>query len=130
MLVFKDMSVEKAQEGQWFDRVLWGSTVRFKIRPRTGEIIKSIKDKFEDMKDGQKKEEAIEKTVWEHVFESFAGIAEESGGTVQDLEVTYENKKKILNMEVPFGEQSNTVWILNKANNLAFKITEDQVGNL
>jgi hypothetical protein len=131
MLVLKDLTRPEAQEGEWFERILWGCKVRFKVRPRTNEIVKSIGAKFEDYKDGQKKKELVEDAIWDHVFENFEGFGVESpDGTVSTLDVSNENKKKIMSMEVPYRELSNSEWILNKANGMAFKIVEDEVGNL
>lgn len=131
MLVLKDLTRPGAQEGEWFERILWGCKVRFKVRPRTNEIVKSITARFEDYKDGQKKKELVEDAVWDHVLESFEGFGAESpDGTVSALEASIENKKKLMSIEVPYGELSNSEWILNKANGMAFKMVEDEVGNL
>jgi hypothetical protein len=131
MLIIKNTEMEKAEgEGQWVERELWGATVRLKIRARTENVIKRIRDKFKGMKDGKKKEEAIFEAVYDYLFESFEPIAEElPDGAVKEMEVNFENKKKILFMPVPVGEESNFVWLTNKANELAFEVREEEIKN-
>ncbi len=132
MLVFKESSIEQGRaEGQWFERVLWEEPIRFKIRPRTENIVQAIRDKFKNMKEGQKKEQAIRDELIEYIFEDFEGLGEKApDGTIRAMEPTLENKKKVLAMQVPINEPSNLTWVLDRANELGFERFEEEQKNL
>jgi len=129
MLVFKDIA-SPITEGEWFDREIWGQNIRLKLRPLNDDIAKSIRKPFEGLKEGRKKEEKILDAVYDYVLEDFEGVGDEQpDGTVQHWEPTLENKKRILMMRVPIGEQGNLAWVIDRANQLAFRVHEDAIKN-
>jgi hypothetical protein len=130
MLLVEMFSIEEGQtKGQWFKRTLWGQTIEFKIRPYTNEISKTIRNRFCTLREGKPKEDDIFNDVVDYILEDFKGIGEEDpDGTVKVMPVTLENKKKVLQMAVPIGEDLNLAWVFDKANGLCFKFIEDKQG--
>lgn len=130
MLVLKHLPDKEVQEGEWFERVIWGATVGLKIRPRTEKAVQHIKDKFKGMKEGKKKAEAEADAFYDYFLEDFNGLADElPDGTVVPWEKTLENKKRLLFLEVPRGEMPNYDWAINKSNEMLFRIQEAELGN-
>jgi hypothetical protein len=123
-------AVDESREGEWFERELWGQTIGLKIRPRTEAIVQKIRDKFKNLREGKNKEETILETIQDYILEDFRGLGTANGeGGADPLPLTLENKKKVLYMPVPVGEDSNLVWVVNKANELGFQVIEDEIKN-
>jgi len=131
MLIINNMQMSEADsKGQWFERELWGAKIRLKIRPHTDNVIKGIRAKCKSIKDKEKREEAVLDAMYDYILEDFEGFGEKlPDGTIKEMETTLENKKKILFMPVPIGEQPNWNWVINKANELGFEIQEEEQGN-
>lgn len=128
MLVIKN--ADRPAEGEWIDIEIWGTTIRIKVRARTEKVVESIKARFKGMKEGKKKDEAIFDAMYDHLIEDFEGLGEEAAdGTINHLEVSIENKKKLLFLPVPVDEESIYTRVLNKANELGFKITQEMQKN-
>jgi len=141
MFVIKNTGFDKAkQQGQWFEREMWGATIALKVRPRTDNVVTRIRDRFKGMKDGVKKETAIFEAVQDYLLEDFGTINPETkeiepifeegpDGVVKEIEKNYEGKKKILFMPVPTGWDTNHIFVTNKANGLAFEVREAEIKN-
>lgn len=128
MLVINNAN--KSMEGEWMDIEIWGETIRIKVRARNDRVVESVKARFKGMKEGKKKDEAILDAMYDHLIEDFEGLGEETpDGTVSHLEINVESKKKLLFMPVPLGEESIYARVLNRANELGFKVVEDQQKN-
>ena len=123
-------NVDITQEGEWMDITIWGGTIRVKVRPRTAEIVKSIRDRFKDMKEGKKKEETIIDAMYDHFVEDFEEFGVENADkTITRYEVNVENKKKLLFIPVPMGEQTIYERVYNKSVELGFKVVEEEQKN-
>lgn len=112
--------------GEWMDIDVWGTTIRVKVRPRTSRTVDEIRMRFKGMKEGRKKDEAVLNAMYDHLVEDFEGLGEETAdGSARHLEVNLENKKRLLFMPVPLNEESIYVRVVNRANELGFKVAEE-----
>lgn len=124
MLVFNN--TDKPREAEWMEIEIWGTTIRIKVRARTDKAVESIKARFKGMKEGDKKDKAILDAMYDYLVEDFEGLGEEAAdGTIRHLEVNLENKKKLLFIPVPINEEPIHTRVVNKANELAFQVTEE-----
>jgi hypothetical protein len=132
MLVFRDINVETPPDGEWYERQIWGAKVRFRIRARTQALVEKIRNAHKKKINGRDvyDEEKISDDVLDTILQDFEGFGEElPDKSVQPFDVNLETKKKILFMEVPFGEQSNFVWVFDRANQAAFIVQEEETKN-
>ena len=131
MLVFRNIDHDSV-EGEWVEREVWGAKVRFQIRPRTQALVEKIRSKHKRRVNGQDvyDDQKVLDEMNDYIFQSFDGIYEElPGGGSRLMEVNLANKKKILYMDVPFGQVSNAVWIFDHANQAGFDVQDEEQKN-
>jgi hypothetical protein len=131
MLIFRNIDHDSV-EGEWVEREIWGAKVRFQIRPRTQALVEKIRSRYKRRINGQDvyDDQKILDEMNDYVFQSFDGIYEElPGGGSKLMEVNLVNKKKILYMDVPFGQVSNAVWIFDRANQAGFDVQDEEQKN-
>lgn len=116
----------KTVEGEWFERTLFGQVVRFKIRPRTADVMKDIREEHKHSETGVYDDKAILEAQQDYLLESFEGIVDEDG---KPIDVNIENKKALLFMDVPLGEISNFPFVIDKAIALGVKVYQDVLKN-
>lgn len=118
----------KTVQGKWYERVLFGCTVRFKIRPKTNAVTKEIRDEHKRLENGMEvyDEPAIFDALQDYLLESFEGFDEEPG---KPREVNLDNKKAVLMMDVPVGEISNWTFVMEKAVQDGIEIYKDVLKN-
>jgi hypothetical protein len=135
MLVFKAADTgtgEEKTEGKWFEREVWGQTLSFKIRPRTEEIVRSVRNRHKRKKNGQDvyDEMAILDDLYDYLLEDFKGLGEElPDGTIKPMDVDLEGKKKVLGMAVPSGDEAIFPWVVDRANEQAFTTAQEEQKN-
>ena len=129
MLIFRN--IDPQIEGTWIERTLWGAPVRFKVRPRTERLIEDIRKRHKSRKNGKEvfNEDRILDDIVDYILADFDGFGEEIDGVAQPMTATLENKKKVLDMSVPFGETPNRIFVLDHANRLGFDLREDEEKN-
>lgn len=120
---------DELPEGKWYDFELWGATIGIKIRPRTNEIVKQIRNKYRRKKgrDWEYDEEAINDAVMDYIIEDFRGVGEEETG--EPWEVSLDTKKRLMALPVPVGEQSLYLRVIDRANEQGFEIREEEIKN-
>jgi hypothetical protein len=118
----------KTVQGEWFDRELFGQTLRLKIRPKNDTVTREIREEHKRHENGVDvyDDMAILDAQHDYLLESFEGIVDEEG---KQIEVNLENKKSVLFMDVPLGEISNWVFVVNKAITLGVKVYQAVVKN-
>jgi len=124
MLIVKKIS--ENTEGTWFERKIWGATLRFKIRPRNDEVVKDLRKKFKHIRSESEREEKILRAFKDYILEDFEGVGDAPDSPWQ---VTSENKDRLLSLDVPFGEQPLYAWVIDRANELAVEVIEDEIKN-
>jgi hypothetical protein len=132
MLVFRYIPDPESAQGEWFERVLWGQTIRIKIRPINDEIRRKIRNRpdIAAMKEGPEKEDALFDAYYDHIVEDFKDLADETKSKERaPWKVNIDNKKRLLSMPVPHGEENNLIFAANKANQLAFDAYEEEIKN-
>lgn len=127
MLILKKFEAETV-EGTWTDFEVWGAKIGIKIRPRTNEVIQQIRKKHRTKKRGEWvfDEEAIADEVMDYIVEDFRGVGDENGVA---YEVNLENKKLVMAVPVPVGEQSLYLRVIDRANELGLEVREDEIKN-
>jgi hypothetical protein len=118
----------KTVEGTWAERELFGQVVRFKIRPRTDPVFKEIRDEFTRLVNGITTVDDIglQDAIYDYIIESFEGICDADG---RQVDVTLDTKKALLFMDVPLGEPTNLVFVMDKAIRLGVQVYEDALKN-
>ena len=124
MLIVK--KIEANTEGVWFERIVWGAKIRFKIRPRNDEIVKDIRKKFKHIRGEVERENAILKAFKDYILEDFEGVGDAPD---KPWAPTPENKDRFLSIDVPSGEQPLYAWVIDRANELAIDVIEDETKN-
>lgn len=129
MLIFKEINHETV-EGEWVEREIWGAKVSFQVRPRTQALVEKVRSRHKGRINGQDvfDDAKILDEINDYVFESFEGFYD-PGAPPKAMEVNLANKKKILYMDVPFGQVSNAVFIYDRANQLGFDVRDDEEKN-
>lgn len=102
--------------GTWFDFEMLGDTVRLKIRPLTIGIIDTINKKHKGIKDDATRNEKINQDLIDYLIEDWQGFGDEDGNP---LPLTPENKRAIMGIIPPEGEQSLSGFVFDKAKELA-----------
>lgn len=123
-------NTETQREGEWMDINIWGTTIGIKVRARTDAVVKVIREKFKNMREGKKKDDAVLDAIYDYVVEDIRGVGEKlSDGTISTLDLTIENKKRVLFMNVPIGEKPIVTRVIDKSNELAFEVYGDELKN-
>jgi hypothetical protein len=132
-LIFRTINYSGPVEGEWFDREIWGAKLRFQVRPRTDALVEKIRENHKKQVGGREvyDEDAISDELNDYLFQDFEGFGGEelADGSVRSFERTLADKKKILYMSVPYGQQPNAVWLLDRANQQGFRIQQEEKGN-
>lgn len=124
MLIIKKIGADV--EGTWFERKIWGATIRAKIRPRNDEIAQGIRKKFKHLRGEVEREAAILRAFKDYILEDFEGVGDAPD---KPWEPTPENKDRFLSIDVPSGEQPLYAWVIDRANELAIDVTEEEIKN-
>lgn len=124
MLIIKKIGADN--EGTWFEKMVWGAKLRFKIRPRNDEVIKNIRKKFKHIRGEVEREAAILRAFKDYILEDFEGVGDAPD---KPWAPTSENKDRLLSLDVPFGEQPVYAWVIDRANELAIDVIEEETKN-
>lgn len=125
MLIVKKIDADV--EGIWFERTIWGAKLRLKIRPRNDEVVKNIKKKYKHIRGQNEREEAVLRELKNYILEDFEGVGDAPD---KPWEPTPENKDRLLSLDVPVGEQPLYAWVIDRANEIAVEVFDDEIKNL
>ena len=112
MLLLADET--KQTDGEWFDFKIRGQKIRLRIRPSFTSKIKELREKHKTVRNqrdrsGQMQkiteynEEGVTDNMVDYILAGFEGIGQT--GSDKPLENTIENKKRVMEIPTPEGDQ-------------------------
>ncbi len=121
--------------GEWSEFEVRGTTVELQIRPLTAEVLESIRKKYKKTRREKDRDTGNTSTVIEYdedkvsddlidyVLESFKGFGSDPK---TELEVTVENKKRIMELPPIADEQTISEFVFDTAREIA-AVSEKEV---
>lgn len=121
MFVFREQI--EGEEGKWEDFEIWGITVRLKIRPYVEAFDEKVAKKHTRTKKNHfgmevsiSKSEQIQAEKDDYYLEDFEGVGDKDGA----WPVSIETKQKLLDLKVPFGDQTVRSFVYEKSKEFTF----------
>lgn len=121
MFIFREQI--EGEEGRWEEFEIWGTTIKLRIRPDCEPFNEKVEKKHTKKKRNQfgmdiakSNNEKIQAEKDDYYLQDFEDVGDKDG----PWPVNLDTKQKLLDVKVPFGDQSVRSFVYEKSKEYAF----------